>query len=81
MKCIHRDVSSEAYDEHGKPITVYLCSFPDNEPGRFVDAPRWLLRTVGAGLAIDPEKDCVDCPAFQKPKARALPSGLYESRK
>lgn len=79
MKCIHRDVSSEAYDQHGNRITVHLCSFPDNNPGRFVDAPRWLLRTIGAGLAIDPETDCVDCPAYEKPKASVLPFGLHGS--
>jgi hypothetical protein len=80
MVCIHRDVSEEAFDQNGKRITVHLCSFPDNRPDRFVDAPRWLLRLIGAGLAIDPKKDCVDCPAFRKRQAQPLPAGLYKPK-
>jgi hypothetical protein len=64
MPCIHLDVSPEAYVD-GQPATVHLCCFPDNEPARFVDAPRWLLRLVGSGLAITPEKDCAGCPAYK----------------
>lgn len=69
MPCIHDQISDEAYviDDRGNtaPAIVHLCEWPDQNPGRFVDAPRWLLRLVGAGLAITPERDCVGCPAFK----------------
>lgn len=64
MKCRHMEKSGEAYID-GKPADVTICAFPDNEPGRFVDAPRWLLRQIGGGLAITPERDCIGCPAFK----------------
>ena len=64
MECMHLDTSPEAY-VNGKPAVVRLCVFPDNEPARFVDAPRWLLRQIGSGLAVRPEHDCVGCPAYR----------------
>lgn len=69
MPCLYLTKSPESYavtdDGVGLPIDVYLCEWPDQNPGRFVDAPRWLLRLVGAGLSVRPERDCVNCPAFK----------------
>lgn len=71
VTCRHRDVSDAAvaidpFTGREATITVHLCCFPDNEPGRFVDAPRWLLKMVGTGIAIDPARDCINCPAYQE---------------
>jgi hypothetical protein len=66
--CIYRDASLEAYRIDAKtgketPVTIHLCAWPDAYPDRLVDAPRWVNRVIGSGLAIDPERDCIDCPA------------------
>lgn len=77
--CRHRTKSDEAYKieverpgqrsvEH--PVTVFLCGWPEANPDRFVNAPRWLTALTYPGLAIVPEKDCVDCPARQGPPSR-----------
>jgi hypothetical protein len=50
-----------------KSVSVYICGFPDNEPGRFVDAPLWLLKQVGGGQIVMPDCDCQNCPAFKVP--------------
>lgn len=66
--CIHRDISDEAYrvdmtSGRETPIQVYLCNWPEANPAFFVDAPRWLQKQVYPGLAVVPERDCVNCPA------------------
>lgn len=66
--CVHRGKADEAYSfdpETGRetPITVHLCNWPDANPDRFVDAPRWLQKKVYPGLAITPKTDCTNCPA------------------
>lgn len=68
MKCRHLGEADEAYQINavtGKetPITVHLCLFVENEPGRFVDAPRWLVNAV-YGRAIDVKRDCSGCPSY-----------------
>jgi hypothetical protein len=71
MRCYYNRASPEAYavSETGEErrIEVRLCEWPDQNPDRFVDAPRWLLRLIGGGLAITPERDCVGCPGFRAP--------------
>jgi hypothetical protein len=67
VMCHHLEKSPEAYRD-GEPCTVWLCGFPENEPHRFIDAPRWLTRQIGGGQMIDVHTDCASCPAY---KARA----------
>lgn len=45
-------------------VQVSLCTWPDMHPDRFVNAPRWLLRQIGGGLAVMPAHDCVGCAAY-----------------
>lgn len=65
--CRHLMQSPEAYTVRPgsmQPAVVWLCTFPDDEPARFMDFPRWIHRAIGVGLAIRPESDCAGCPAF-----------------
>ena len=67
--CIYLSAAAEAAsiapDGTEVEAAVCLCTWPDMHPERFVDAPMWLLRLVGPGLAIDPERNCVGCPAYR----------------
>lgn len=70
MRCGHLLRADEAYavdplTGEQPPIAVDLCERPDQNPDRFVSAPRWLLKLVGAGLAVTPERDCPGCPGFK----------------
>lgn len=71
--CVHRGKAEEAYSApvddmmRMTPTTVWLCNWPEANPDRFVDAPRWLQKRVYPGLAITPESDCVDCSARLAP--------------
>jgi len=65
--CKFQIESSEAYSVRGgaqTPVRVHLCEWPDQHPERFQSAPLWLLKLIGAGMAIRPERDCVNCPAY-----------------
>ncbi|MBS7545673.1 hypothetical protein [Ancylobacter oerskovii] len=44
---------------------VALCTWPDMYPERFAGAPLWLLRLAAAGVAVEPERNCVGCPAYR----------------
>ncbi len=67
MKCRHgTEIEAHAYQVGGSgahTVTRTRCDFPDNEPSRFVDAPRWLLRQVSGGCLVS-DSDCNGCPAF-----------------
>lgn len=61
--CVFRDLSDEAWRVSattGQAVRceVWLCSWPTTLGAR----PRWVERSIGAGLAIDPARDCVGCP-------------------
>ena len=69
-KCRHLGKSEEAYSipvggGPTVPATVWLCEYVENEPGRFVDSPRWLLKLIG-NCSIIPERDCAGCPAYSE---------------
>lgn len=73
-ECRHLGVSEEAYQVdavtgRSAPALVHLCCFVDNEPGRFVDMPRWLVNAV-YGRAIRPELDCAGCAAYRALQAQ-----------
>ncbi|WP_157014864.1 hypothetical protein [Mesorhizobium xinjiangense] len=72
MRCKYLSRSDEAYAISSSgietPATVHLCDWPDQHPERFRNAPRWLLRQIGPGLAIEPARDCAGCPAFAAAK-------------
>lgn len=65
-ECKYRSVSEEAYTapayDHQRMAraTVYLCGWPRDH---LANAPAWVKRSIGGGLAIHPENDCRDCPA------------------
>lgn len=66
--CTHRSVSPEAYridlaTGQETRITLHLCEWPEAYPDRLIDAPLWVHRAIGGGLAIKPERDCIRCPA------------------
>lgn len=67
-KCVHLEKSSEAQtiteDLRREVTTVWLCNFPENNPQKFVDCPRWITKLIYPGLAVTPETDCVKCPAY-----------------
>lgn len=69
MRCAYDMLSVEAYAGPSldtlKPADVHLCTWPDMNPERLVDAPRWLQRLIGGGLAITPGHDCVGCAAYR----------------
>jgi len=68
--CIYAIASEEAYKVDMRtgqqiPCEVLICEWPEQNPGRFINAPRWLQDVLGGGLAIKPERDCVGCAAFK----------------
>ena len=68
--CYHLQISDRSQREIGGKwvdAEAFICGFPDDEPSRFVNAPTWLLKLVGGGLLVHPERDCVSCPAFKSP--------------
>lgn len=61
--CAFRDLSDEAYRIHAETgnqerVDVWLCNWPTT----LAAVPPWHKRRVGPGLAIDPDRDCLDCP-------------------
>jgi hypothetical protein len=64
-RCFHlREADAERVGG-GEASGYGLCAFPDDEPGRFLDAPAWLLRQVGAGQLVHVATECAQCPAFR----------------
>lgn len=83
MKCRHAtEIDAIAYYGPGdsRPEKRTRCDFVDNEPERFMNAPRWMLRMIGGGNLITND-DCRGCPAFERayPKGfRSIAGGLSE---
>ncbi len=78
MDCVYQIASPEAYAVNPRTgqteaVEVTLCEWPDQHPERFLNAPMWLLRQIGSGLAINPERDCKNCPARISPPPSSLP--------
>lgn len=68
-QCKHLQKSEEAYvmaGEGTEPAAVMVCAYPDDEPGRFVDMPIWLLKQCAGGQMVSPERDCAMCPAYKE---------------
>lgn len=65
--CKYLVKSDEAWRIEGgefrRRIDVHMCEWPDQHPDRFTDAPLWLLKLVGPSHSVNPEFDCVNCPA------------------
>lgn len=71
--CLYEGVSDEAYrldpaTGTETAIALHLCEWPTRQ--RLADAPTWLMKMAGGGIAITPERDCVGCPAFVRIVAR-----------
>lgn len=68
--CMHLQTADESYRSYADgswvAAEVHLCDWPDMHPDRLVNAPRWMQRLVGAGLAINPAVDCVGCAAHKE---------------
>lgn len=70
IDCRHLKKADEAYSIDvltGKeePAVVHMCIWSFNHADDLLaDAPRWVNRHIGGGLAIDPERDCTNCPAY-----------------
>ena len=61
--CVYRDLSDEGFRVDfatGKEqmVDVWLCSWPTTLGAR----PPWVQQKIGAGLAITPKHDCINCP-------------------
>ena len=61
--CFHRDLSDNAVSIDAATgdetrIDVWLCTWPTT----IAAAPPWFPRRIGPSPAIDPERDCVNCP-------------------
>ena len=61
--CVYRDLADEAYrldpaSGAETRIEVWLCTWPTTLSA----APPWMARQVGPSPAIDPERDCINCP-------------------
>lgn len=61
--CSFRDLSDEAYrvdmaTRRETRVDVWLCTWPSTMGAR----PPWVDRRLGAGIAIQPEIDCLNCP-------------------
>lgn len=69
LPCYHLTKSAEAYaitdTGQQEPIDVFLCTWADGNPGRLMDAPRWLTYRTLAGEPVKPHKDCYRCPGYQ----------------
>lgn len=64
--CKFRDLSDEAYRIDAATgaetrIDVWLCTWPTT----LAAVPAWLDRRIGKGPAIDPDRDCINCPVRQ----------------
>jgi hypothetical protein len=60
--CVYRDLSDDAVriEPTGAQtkIDVWLCSWPTT----IAAVPPWFPRRIGPSPAIDPERDCMNCP-------------------
>jgi hypothetical protein len=61
--CIYRDLADEGFRidaETGKEtrIDVWLCTWPTTISA----APAWFTRRIGPSPAIEPDRDCMNCP-------------------
>ena len=69
MACEHLTESGEAYaigaDGAETRITHHLCTWADEHPERFLDAPRWLSEwALSGGPNFHPARHCHKCPGY-----------------